>query len=101
MKEVIVERVVKVTEIIKVNDNVIGTCINEAKDITYKREWAKDAKQRLCADDVQVKDVKVFVRDIPETKKKVSKRKSEQTSETKTTEKKTTKSRSKKKEVIE
>ena len=64
MKEIVLEKLVRVTEILTVHDDVAEGVANLAKSDDNQREWAAEVKRELGLDDVQVKDVKTFVRDI-------------------------------------
>ena len=77
MKEVIVERLVRTTEIIKMDDEAADIYVQQVKTVDDQRAWGANAKEVLNLDDANVSDVKVFVRDIPdkETKTKKSRKK--------------------------
>ena len=87
MKEIVVESLVRTTEIITVEDDKADDILRDLKDSEKQRELAKDVKKKLGLDDVQIKDVKVFVRDIDEKPKKLSKRKCGQVSKANSTKK--------------
>lgn len=75
MKEITVERVMRVTEIIKVPDDQADDFVARIKTEEDKRDTAKAAKEAMDVDDVIVGGVKVFIRDIPEKVKKTRKKK--------------------------
>lgn len=75
MKELTVETVVRLTEIIQVPDDQADDFVLAFKDKDKQRETAKDIKERLGADDAAISGVKVFVRDMPEKTKKTRKKK--------------------------
>lgn len=75
MKEVTIETVMRVTEIIKVPDDQVDEFVTRIKTEEDKRNCAGVAKKAMDVDDVTVRGVKVFVRDIPDKKKKTSKKK--------------------------
>lgn len=75
MKEVTVERIMRVTEIIKVPDDQADEFVARIKTEDDKRGTAKAAKKAMDVDDVVVSGVKAFVRDIPEKAKKTRKKK--------------------------
>lgn len=75
MKEVIVEKLVRTTEIIKMSDEEAEIYVEQVKTDADKRSWSKIVKEAMHFDDVNVADVKVFVRDIPDKEKKSRKKK--------------------------
>lgn len=75
MKELTVETVVRLTEIIQVPDDQADDFVSAFKDKDKQRETAKDIKERLGADDAAISGVKVFVHDMPEKAKKTRKKK--------------------------
>lgn len=75
MKEVIVERVVRVTEIIKLTDEEADIYEVQVKTVEDQREWARNAKAALDSDDIVCDKVKLTIRDIPDKPKKSRKKK--------------------------
>lgn len=70
MKELTIETVMRVTEIIKVPDDQADEVVARIKTEEDKRKCASIAKKAMDADDVTVSGVKVFVRDIPKKSRK-------------------------------
>ena len=70
MKELTIETVMRVTEIIKVPDDQADEAVARIKTEEDKRKCASIAKKAMDADDVTVSGVKVFVRDIPKKSRK-------------------------------
>lgn len=75
MKEVTIETVVRTTEIIKVPDDQADDFVARLKDKNEQRDWAENWKKKLNVDAASIGSVKVFVMDVPEKKKKSSKKK--------------------------
>lgn len=73
MKEVIVEKLVRTTEIIKMSDEEAEIYVEQVKTDEDKRAWSKRVKEVAGLDDANVADVKVFVRDIPAKKSRKKK----------------------------
>lgn len=70
MKELTIETVMRVTEIIKVPDDQADEVVARIKTEEDKRKCASIAKKAMDADDVTVSGVKVFARDIPKKSRK-------------------------------
>ena len=75
MKEVTVERIMRVTEIIKVPDDQADDFVARVKSKEWQRSDAKNFEKAMDVDDVVISGVKAFVRDIPEKTKKTRKKK--------------------------
>lgn len=74
MKELRIQRTMIVEEIIKVPDKELDSQILNDRSEDGKREYAKQIKEQLGVDSVEVKSVKHFHTDV---KKKSGKKKSE------------------------
>lgn len=66
MKEITVESLVRVTKIMKVDDTAADQFLQSMKGEEGKRSYGNIVKHQMEADDVRVKELKMFVRDIPE-----------------------------------
>lgn len=78
MKEVQIERMVRVTEIVVLTDEEADVYEVQAKTVEDQRAWAKNAKAALNADDVTCDKVKLTIREshvVPEPKKKTKAKK--------------------------
>lgn len=73
MKEVIVEKLVRTTEIIKMSEEEAEIYVEQVKTEADKRAWSKRVKDVAKLDDVNVADVKVFINDISEKEAPVKK----------------------------
>lgn len=73
MKEITVVTDIRTTEIIQVADDCVDEYVTRINSTDAKRGFAANMKREMGIDDAQIKNVKLFVRDIPEEKKPAKK----------------------------